>query len=840
MLRRQTPLSIDRRQWSSAAYRLTSLLSFDLLQPTPTLPRAENVVIARVVLTAKQHKHSKVVTELSETMSNLKGIGARRVKRPRFWYKVLVYAQQFRLCFGIALDLEANGDICILTNTASESKGERVGPTPYLLVQIANDIPIPEAHYQIKFQGLKPLSSLVESTLYVDSDTDLGKSNVQRIRLVASGNDTAVVYFILPDGARSLRFDPSTQVGTFSIASVRLRRLSAPEFYTRLGLNALKLHKGQRFSLAQTAAKAVALLRREGLSGVAGRLRNTLVTPTSTAATSYDEWIEKCDFLSNDRIEAIRQKVAELDEPPLISVVMPTYNTPEHLLREAIESVRSQVYENWELCIADDCSTHAHVKNVLERYARDDQRIKVTVRERNGHISEATNSAFALASGTWIALMDHDDILRPHALAEVAFELASHPDAELIYSDEDKIDEDGKQRFDAYFKPDFSRELFRSQNYLNHLTVHRAENIRAVGGWRRGFEGSQDYDLNLRIIERIDAKRIRHIPKVLYHWRAVSGSTAVSGSEKSYAFTAGLRALEEHIERLALPAKVTPAPGTPFYRVQFDVPQPPPLVSLIIPTRDKLPLLRGCVTSIREKTTYENYEIIVVDNGSCEDETLDYLDRLDAEPWARVLRYDKPFNYSAINNYAVARANGSIVGLINNDIEVISPEWLTEMVSWASQPDIGCVGAKLYYANDTIQHAGVILGIGGVANHAHLHHPRTTPGYFGRAVVVSNYSAVTAACMLVRKALFEQVSGLDEQNLSVAFNDVDFCLKVRQAGYLNVWTPYAELYHFESVSRGKEDTPEKRGRFIREVAHMEKIWANELLKDPYHSPNLAR
>jgi GT2 family glycosyltransferase len=333
---------------------------------------------------------------------------------------------------------------------------------------------------------------------------------------------------------------------------------------------------------------------------------------------------------------------------------------------------------------------------------------------------------------------------------------------------------------------------------------------------------------------------IRHIPKVLYHWRAVEGSTAVAGSEKSYAYAAGKRALEEHVKRMALPATVEEAPDTPFYRLRFRVPEPAPLVSLIIPTRDMVELLSGCIRSIREKTTYDNYEIIVVDNGSVEPETLAYFKKLRKEKAARVIAYNKPFNYSAINNFAVKKAKGSIVGLINNDIEVISPDWLTEMVSWAVQPDVGCVGAKLYYADDTIQHAGVILGIGGVANHAHLGLPRSSPGYFGRAIVMNNFSAVTAACLLVRKEIFQSVGGLNEKNLTVAFNDVDFCLRVRSAGYLNVFTPYAELYHFESKSRGAEDTPEKMARFGSEISFMMSKWGAELENDPYYSPIFSK
>lgn len=554
---------------------------------------------------------------------------------------------------------------------------------------------------------------------------------------------------------------------------------------------------------------------------------------------SYKTWIATYDYLPTRDKPALVKAIQNLEHKPLISVLMPVYNTPVELLDDAIMSVISQAYPHWEMCIADDCSTNTSTRSRLQFWAQKDSRIKVAYRKENGHISNATNSAFEMATGEWIALLDHDDLLRENALAEVVLEINRHPDAQIIYSDEDKIDKDGV-RYDPYFKPEFSRELFRSQNYFNHLTVHRAENIRAVGGWRVGYEGSQDYDLNLRIIEHTPPQTIRHIPKVLYHWRSIEGSTALAGSEKDYTYDAGKRALEDHIQRLNLPATVEDIADVPFYRVRYSIADPAPMVSLIIPTRDKLDLLQGCINSILEKTTYENYEIIIVDNGSVEKDTLQYFSEITQSGKIRVLNYNKPFNYSAINNFAVSQANGSIVGLVNNDIEVISPEWLTEMVSWAALPEIGCVGAKLYYSNDTIQHAGVITGLGGVAGHSHKYFPKGHPGYFCRLSVVQNLSAVTAACLVVRKSVYMEVGGLNEEHLTVAFNDVDFCLKVQSQGYSNVWTPFAELYHFESISRGVEDNPEKISRFNREADYMKKTWNNLLENDPFYSPNLNK
>lgn len=659
-----------------------------------------------------------------------------------------------------------------------------------------------------------------------------GFSEVFSTRMRPNGQGSGYFAIVrLPFPALVLRLDPTEMQGKFSISSFRIKRQAPHERALALGRQGFRaMRRNPRAFLSHLPIYLRALRHPVFL-----QMRET--PNIQAGSTTYEDWIRQRDFDGTRDAEAVRADVEALATKPKISVVMPVYNTQEKLLDEAIASVVGQIYPNWELCIADDCSTAPHVRPALERWSGSDPRIKIAFREENGHISHATNSAFGLVTGEWVAMLDHDDLLRPHSLAEVALEIARHPDAEMIYSDEDKIDEKGR-RYEPNFKPDFSRELFRSQNYLNHLTVYRAENIRAVGGWRPGFEGSQDYDLNLRILERIDMANIRHIPKVLYHWRAVEGSTAVAGSEKSYAYAAGKRALEEHVKRMALPAMVEEAPDTPFYRLRFKVPEPVPLVSLIIPTRDMVELLSGCIRSIREKTTYDNYEIIVVDNGSVEPETLAYFKKLRKEKAARVIAYNKPFNYSAINNFAVKKAKGSIVGLINNDIEVISPDWLTEMVSWAVQPDVGCVGAKLYYADDTIQHAGVILGIGGVAGHSHKYFPRNSPGYFARLKLAQNLSAVTAACLIVRKEVYQEIGGLNEKDLKVAFNDVDFCLKVREAGYSNVWTPFAELYHLESKSRGGEDSPEKKERFNKEIIYMIGKWEKSLKKDPFYSPNL--
>jgi glycosyltransferase involved in cell wall biosynthesis len=565
--------------------------------------------------------------------------------------------------------------------------------------------------------------------------------------------------------------------------------------------------------------------------------------------TNYERWVTTFDTLTPDRLSAQRESSRHFPRRPLISIVMPVYNTPEKWLAKAIASIGAQTYSNWELCIADDASTAPHIRPFLEKHAAEDSRVKVVFRPKNGHISAASNSALEISTGEFIALLDHDDEFTPHALYEIVSAHNAHPTADFFYSDEDKIDEEG-HRHEPYFKPDFLPDLFLGQNYTSHLTVYRAALVRQAGGFRIGYEGSQDWDLALRIVSLVkDPSRIRHIPKVLYHWRAIPGSTALLSSEKNYPVKAAHRALTDHFARLKQPVELIAVPGD-HWRVKYPLPALPPLVSLLIPTRNGLKFLQRCVDSILEKTTYPNYEIIIVDNGSDDPATLAYLERVSSSQpetqnpklktgTVRIKPFPAPFNYSAINNFAAQHARGTVLGLLNNDLEVIHGDWLDEMVSQALRPGIGCVGAMLYYPNDTIQHAGVIIGLGGVAGHAFRDFARNTEGVFNRARLVQNYGAVTAACLVIRKEIFDQVKGLDDKNLAVAFNDIDFCLRVRAAGYLNLWTPFAELYHHESVSRGAEDTPEKHERFRLEVEYMMKRWSAELRHDPAYNPNLT-
>jgi GT2 family glycosyltransferase len=436
-------------------------------------------------------------------------------------------------------------------------------------------------------------------------------------------------------------------------------------------------------------------------------------------------------------------------------------------------------------------------------------------------------------------LLDQDDAFAENALALVALEIERHPEAGLIYSDEDKIDET-EARSNPFFKPDWNPELFLGQNYINHLGVYRSELLREIGGFREGFEGSQDYDLALRCVEKLQPEQVRHIPRILYHWRMVSGSLAAIPDAKPYAKEAARRALAEHGERTGRPGVVVPCPeNTESHRVLHALPQPAPLASIIIPTRDRAALLQRCVESIRARTDYRPFEIIVVDNGSVEEETLAFFRRAEGENILRVLADTGPFNYSRLNNRAAATARGDLLVFLNNDTEIDDPGWLTEMVRHAMQPEVGAVGARLWYPDGTLQHGGVVLGLGGVAGHAFPHIPRGHPGYFNRAMLQQNCSAVTGACMVLRKAVFEELSGFDEENLGVTFNDIDFCLRLAERGYRVVWTPYANLIHHESASRGHQRTPEEQAQFLGEAGYMQKVWAARLLRDPYYNPNLS-
>ena len=560
--------------------------------------------------------------------------------------------------------------------------------------------------------------------------------------------------------------------------------------------------------------------------------------PSVATTGDYNEWVKRYDTVTQEDVKAIRYHLVGLREKPLISLIMPVYNPEPAFLRKAIDSVIAQLYPNWELCIADDASTDPEIRTILEGYARSDRRIKVVYRPQNGHISAASNSALELVRGEFVALMDHDDELSVHALYMLAVELNEHSDADIIYSDEDKIDSDGR-RYEPHFKPDWNQELFYSYNMINHLGTYRTCVVRQVGGFREGFEGSQDYDLVLRLLAHTTPARIRHIPHILYHWRLGYGVQTFSTDRLTEAVKSARRALAEYFASRGENVQIIDANPPCFNRVKRPLPDPAPRVSLIVPTRDKVSLLRNCVDGLLHKTRYSNLEIIIVDNNSREPDTLEYLDRLRTEDRVRILRIEEPFNHSAFNNRAAEQADGELIGFLNNDIEVIDPGWLEEMVSQAVQPGVGAVGAKLYYRDDTIQHAGVILGIAERAGHSHRHFPRDHPGYLYRLQVAQNLSCVTAACMIMPQHVFVELGGFDEVNLKASYNDVDLCIRIRQAGYSIIWTPYAELYHLEAASRGYDHEPENVERASREVTYLQQRWGTVLAADPCYSPNLS-
>jgi glycosyltransferase involved in cell wall biosynthesis len=517
---------------------------------------------------------------------------------------------------------------------------------------------------------------------------------------------------------------------------------------------------------------------------------------------------------------------------------MPVFDPAPAVLDAAIRSVRGQAYPHWELCIADDASTDPAVEAVIRRHAAADARIKVRFRDTRGNISAASNTALEMAAGDFVAFFDHDDLLPPLALYWVVEAINRHPDARVLYSDEDKLDERGR-RYDPYFKSDFNHVLMLAQNMISHLGVYRRDLVTAQGGFRLGFEGAQDHDLALRCVAAVARDQIVHIPRILYHWRAITGSTAISVAAKPTAVTSAQRAVAEHVHGLDAGASVEPAPEAPtHFRIRHSLPTPPPLTSILICTRDHEALLRKAIDSICDKTTYPNYEIVVLDNGSRDPATRDYLASLSTRPGITVIRDDSAFNYSRLNNAAVRRARGTVLCLLNDDIEVLTPGWLDEMVSFAVQPDVGAVGARLWYPDGTLQHGGVIIGAGGVAGHAHPRLAKGQRGYFSRAVLQQEISAVTGACLVVRREVYEQVGGLDE-DIAVAFNDVDLCLRIRAAGYRNIWTPFAELIHHESASRGYEDNPDKLARFQREIRFMQDRWGETLERDPHYNPNLS-
>ena len=537
--------------------------------------------------------------------------------------------------------------------------------------------------------------------------------------------------------------------------------------------------------------------------------------------------------------ERERQEKTEFPRTILFSILVPLYNTPMPFLEAMIDSVRQQTYANWELCLADGSDgENGEVGKFCREAAEKDPRIRYRKLEKNGGISENTNACIGMATGDYLALFDHDDILHPSALFEVVNAICEE-DADFLYTDETTFHETPKDAFLPHFKPDYAPDTLRGNNYICHFTVFRKDLLeKAGGGFRSAFDGSQDYDLILRLTEQ--AERIRHIPKILYYWRAHRDSVAESVGAKPYVIEAAHKAIRGHLERIGLTGEVLDTKVPSIYRIRYAI-EGEPLISILIPNKDHREDLKRCVDSIREKSTWKNREIIVIENNSTDEETFRYYKELEEDPRIRVVRYEGSFNYSAVNNLGARESRGDYLLLLNNDTEIITPEWMEEMLMFAQREDVGAVGAKLYYPDGTIQHAGIGLGLLHLAGHYHRGFAGDQPGYMGRLCYAQDMSAVTAACMMIPRRVYEAAGGLDE-SYSVVFNDVDLCLRIRESGKLIVWTPFAELTHYESKSRGSdEDTKEKLAFFKTETKRFQTKWNAALSRgDPYYNPNLTR
>ena len=531
-----------------------------------------------------------------------------------------------------------------------------------------------------------------------------------------------------------------------------------------------------------------------------------------------------------------KQRKHKFNYAPLISIAVPAYQTPVEFLKQMIESLISQTYTGWELCIANASPDNEEMQRVLADYSAKDVRVRFCSLKENLGIAENTNRAFAMAKGEFMGLLDHDDLLAPNALYEIVNTLQDHPQADALYTDEDKVTTDLDEHFQPHLKPDFNLDLLRSNNYICHFFVVRKSIVEKAGGFRKEFDGAQDYDFIFRCTE--NAREVLHVPEILYHWRTHKASTADNPASKMYAFEAGKRAIEAHLERTGTKGTVSHTQDLGFYRVKYPV-QGEPLVSVIIPNKDEKETLQTCLESLKKNTSYQNFEIIIIENNSTTGEIFKYYKELSRDQQIHLLRWGKEFNYSAINNFGVAHARGEYLLFLNNDVKSIEPDWMEEMLGVCQRPEVGGVGAKLIYPDNTIQHAGCVIGMGGIAGHMFVDMPADRTGYFHKASLLQDMSAVTAACLMMKKEVFEQAGGFTEE-LAVAFNDVDLCLKVRKNNHLIVYDPYAKLYHMESKTRGAEDSKEKVRRFQTEIEYMRCHWMDILKNgDPYYNKNLS-
>lgn len=662
--------------------------------------------------------------------------------------------------------------------------------------------------------------------------------------------------FYLPPNVTALQWSPTAAPGFFSQSQMLIHKITPLEStLRRLSRVIFDLWRFRN----RTPETRAGLTWWGAISNLQDAYRRTAVLRIKRLiGNDYSAFIALNDTLKKTDIRAMRKQVRQLPLRPVITLIMPVQAPIEDFFRAALDSVSGQIYPHWELLLAGDFSADTQSLAIADEYRNKNWPVKIVSVKPGADLAATLNSALELAQGEFVARINQHDRIPPHALFLLAREISKHPDADLIYTDDDNIDDTNK-RLNPRFKPDWNPDMFFSCNYLANLTLYRHARALELGGYRPGFEGTEDYDLALRYLRHTPAAKIRHIPRVLYHSRAYGqavGSTPSrdrgegsahqsntpsplrgEGWGEGAAHQSGKRALAAYFEGSGITVEDGPVPG--LYRIRHPLPAQPPLVSIIIPTRDRVEILKKCIESILQKTDYENWEMLVVDNQSVEPQTHTYFEQIQRDTRIKVIRYEKPFNYSAMNNYAVQFAKGEILALLNNDVEVITGEWLSEMVSHAIRPEIGAVGAKLLYSNGLVQHAGVILGLGGVAGHAHKYLKGGDHGYCHRAIIAQNFSAVTGACLVVRKSLYEEVGGLNEVSLAVAFNDIDFCLKLLVAGYRNVYSPYAILYHHESISRGHDDTPEKHALYMQEFGYMKNSWGDSLKLDPAYNPNLT-
>jgi O-antigen biosynthesis protein len=673
----------------------------------------------------------------------------------------------------------------------------RLAPRSFFSAWIGPSYPHSDAEFTVGVQCENQQKVQVLARFPIE-DLSRNSHKWQRVRLDLTQFSRQEITLILSAEVRMTK-----ECGVLGWADPRiLRRRGVREYYANV-----------RSRLAQGGIGALLQSIRALLKGQSD--------PLSLFA-DYPRWLNKHRPTQQQLAQAAKT-AATFPYQPLISILTPTFNTDSEILRSCIRSVQAQAYPNWELCICDDGSSSEATRRVITECAEHDTRIRTAFLRENVGIAEATNAALGMATGEFIGLLDHDDELSPDALFENVRLLQENLRADVIYSDEDKLDADGHY-CEPFFKPDWSPELLLSSMYTCHFSLYRRQLVETVGGFRPGFEGAQDYDLMLRVIEHSD--RIFHVPKILYHWRKSPHSSAGDAQAKSGSTDAGLLALREHLQRVELQAEVFATDRPNSYRVRPSI-RGNPLISIIIPHKDLPVLLDRCIQSINARTTYRNYELIIVDNGSSTPQAQKYLSAL---PY-RIIYLNEPFNFARMNNLAARECRGEYLLLLNDDTEVIAPGWLTAMLGYAQLSEIGAVGAKLYYPQDSIQHAGVVLGMRGIAGHWLYRFPGSSRGYFNSLHSVRNVSAVTAACVLLRREVFECLGGFDEK-LAVSYNDVDLCLRIRQAGYRIVWVPEAELYHCEFATRPKVLD-------YQEVEYMKKKWGTVLLDDPYYNPNLT-